>query len=271
MLEFTGFGHVIFVWVCMRAVDFFLVCQLCSPTCFWAKEWRGNTVAVTSFFLEGLGMAEYGMLSMNILPKHRITLSQHDWIVQSHPKRIALWLLQCHFQKMIWIPEDSSCVFSNYFKWVSCQLQFMKICLCSNVCVFVEFFSGRFRSVTMLKPQWLLHSVVEMNQKFKCRHLNSFYFWSLHGWRGFLPAETIHAEYSLPIGLSLNHQQPEFRQWKRAIEFRQWKGQQRVAPPPKKKKKHKAHFLKRTMGVKSFCQATNNPPTTTFWGRGRAL
>lgn len=90
----------------------------------------------------------------------------------------------------------------------------MKICLCSNVCVFVDFLSGRFRIVTMLKPQWLLHSVAEMNQKFKCRHLNSFYFGVSTVYMGFLisPEEMIHDEYSLPIGLSLNHQQPEFRQ-----------------------------------------------------------
>jgi len=56
--------------------------------------------------------------------------------------------------------------------------------------------------------------VVEMNQKFKCRRLNSFYFGVSMVYMGFLisPEEMIHDEHSLPIGLSLNHQQPEFKQ-----------------------------------------------------------
>ena len=100
-------NHVIFVWV--------------YESCGFFGQRNDEVILSLSllFFLEGLDMAEYGMLWMSILPKHRIILSQYDWIVQSHPKRIVLWLVYCHFQKMIWIPEDSSCVFfhtvSNVF------------------------------------------------------------------------------------------------------------------------------------------------------------
>lgn len=94
MLEFTGFSHGKSRHICvcyMKAVDFFVG----LPTVFDNLVFGQRTDEVILslsliLLLEGLGMAEYGMLWMIILLKHRIILSQYDWIIQSHPKRIVL-------------------------------------------------------------------------------------------------------------------------------------------------------------------------------------
>ena len=111
MLEFTGFSHGKSRHICVlyESCGFFVGLPTVFDNLFFGQRTDEVILSLSLILLlEGLGMAEYGMLWMIILLKHRIILSQYDWIVQSHPKRIVLWLVYCNFQKMIWIPEDQT-------------------------------------------------------------------------------------------------------------------------------------------------------------------